>query len=290
MGTGPVRRRSLRFIAIALVVLAGLFGARAYFEWEPARIVIERDTLVLYGGSPTRVPYQVVTRRGEDVAWAKPALTGAESFLSVTRLFLACRDAGSGDVTVRVDELSARFHVICRRGSTIHGTGDVDLALGDAPRRVELKARLASGADEVVRPVELRAGDTLVARFVDGHIVPVGAGRTSFRMDLGGLRTAFQVTVTEAIARDTLELRPGEFRSWPLAAGRYDITVRSLVGARSFAELEMTAEGTKCVPSRLDKDTIHCLVTDTAALALYNRHPASTPRSPPTAVSIIRTQ
>jgi hypothetical protein len=291
VGSGRVRRRALilRLSVIAIVAVAGVLGARSWLDRKPARIEIDRDTLVLYGDGLTRVPYRIVTQRGEEVAWAKPVLAVTDTVLDVGRFALSCRRDGRTDVTVTVDELTARFHAICRTATSIRGTTSVALSPGDPPVPVELWAQLTSGDLVRVKPLEMTVRDTLVARLVDGRIMPVGVGRTYVHVELGGIRASVDVSISETLARDTLELRPGEFRTWPLVVGRYDITVKSLTGARSFAELEMIAERTKCVPSNLDRDMIHCLVKDTTVLALHNRHPTGAPRSPRTAVTVIRT-
>lgn len=292
MGAAPERRRALivRSATIASVLMVGVLGARAYFDWEPARIIVERDSLRLYGGGWTRLPYRVVTRRGEEVGWARAVMTGLDFVRESDGMGLACSREGEGELLFTLGEASATMHVRCRFARSISGPTEVETEVGAQPERVEFRAAFASGETEVIEPVYMSMSDTVVARLEDGRIVPLSVGRTSLHMEFGGGRNSLPVSVVHAIARDTLELRPGEFRTWPLVPGRYEITVRSLAGARNFEELEMIAEGTKCVPNGRDRDMIHCLVTDTAVVALHNRHPAGAPRSSRTAVWIIRTQ
>jgi hypothetical protein len=245
--------------------------------------------MLIIGDERVRVPVRVVTRRGEQVGLARPRLTMTESIATFDGMTLACTRDGTSDAVLSSDDLAARFHLVCRRARFVQGPGDLALETGGAAQPVRFSAAFASGELAALRPYSIGTEDTLVARFGDGQVIPARVGRTSLHADLGGARISIPVAVTHVVARDTLELRPGEFRTWALVAGRYDITVKDLKGSRSFEELEMFAEGTKCVPSRLDRDMIHCLVGDTAVIVLQNRHPTGVPPSPQTAITIIRT-
>lgn len=282
------RARVVPIAVIAVVALAGAVGARMHYDWTPAHIEIERDTLRFYGAGFSRVPYRVLNSRGERLGMA-PTFSQSDSILETGQYSFSCQRQGATDVGVVVERVTARIHVICRWPRAILGPTALRFARGDAPVPARFKAEFPNGEVAAIRPFEMGVGDSLVARLVDGHVEPVGVGRTYLHADLGGSRIRVPIEVQDHIARDTLALRPGEFRRWSLVAGRYEITVKSLTGARSFEELELFAEGTKCVPSREGGDMIHCLVKDSAVVILQNRSAAGA-ASARTAVGIVRTQ
>lgn len=215
VGAAPGRRRALiiRSAAIASVLLAGVLGTRAYFDWEPARIIVERDSLRLYGGGWTRLPYRVVTRRGEEVGWARAAVTGLGFVKGLDAMGLACAREGEGELLFTLGKLSATMHVRCRFARSISGPTEIETEVGAPPQRVEFRATFASGETEVIEPLYMSVRDTLVARLEGDRVIPLAVGMTSLNMEFGGGRNSLSVSVTRAIARDTLELEPGEFRT-----------------------------------------------------------------------------
>ena len=100
---------------------------------------------------------------------------------------------------------------------------------------------------------------------------PLSVGRATSVVDLGGIATAVTASVFESIADDTLQLAPGEFRSWPLAAGRYEITVLPLRDAAGLRTLAMETEGAKCVRDSRSDARIHCNIRVAGGVGVRNQ-------------------
>jgi hypothetical protein len=289
-GGGAMHRAlATRAIAVATVVVLAT-GLTSCLEVLPTRLVVETDTLVVYKGRGEPIPYLAFGRRGGAVL-AEPKVTlSSDTAAYVVGEWLKCHRAGASDVTIEVRGLRARLHAVCRDVVAIHGSSWTNLELGGPGHEVRFIARLADGSAIPLPESRLSIRDTTVAVLRDGRVVPRSVGHTALHVN-AGIHGMMRIDVVQRLAADTLELRPGEYRQWPLVAGRYDIAVRDLSRApRSFAELEMIGEGTRCVPARRDADLIHCLVSDTGVLVVQNRLAAGAPRAPRTLVSIVRTQ
>lgn len=280
----------MRASAIAVITSIALAGATtACMDVLPSRLIVDADTLVIYKGRGEPVPVRALGRRGQEVYSFLEVTLSSDSAMRVRREWIDCVGVGESDVTVGFRSLSARLHAVCREVTGFSGASWFNLVLGDSGAPVGVTARLSDGRVIPVPPERMYIRDTSVATLRDGRIVPRGVGHTilGFEMGVHGLA---RIDVVQRLAMDTLELRPGEFRQWPLAAGRYDIAVRNMADApRSFSELEMIGEGTRCVPAGRDPDLIHCLVSDTGVLVVRNRHAEGTRRSPRTLVSVVRT-
>ena len=145
------------------------------------------------------------------------------------------------------------------------------LTVGGRPIRPTLVALAADGARDTVRWRHASSSDSMVARLHGDSIVPVGAGQTTLTVHAGGLNVPLHVTVVEVVAHDSLALAPGEFRTWRLGKGRYEITMDSIGPSADFRGLELTAEGTRCARDGRTGSRVHCLVADTAAVGVRNR-------------------
>lgn len=282
--------RTKVLFAIAGAALIGAGGAKAWWEFAPARLVVTQDTLVVFAGMSEQVPIHAVSRSGRIVYSKEVFDPPSDDIYEADHINVGCRETGERELTARYKGLSARLHLVCLRPLAIHGAWSFALRVGDSAVDVKMSARLSDGRMLPIDEDRLSVEDTTIAVLRDGRLYPRRAGST--RLHVGaGIRSLVLVLVTERLAYDTLELRPGEFRKWPLSAGRYDIAVRDLSGApRNFAEFEMSGAGTRCVPARMDPDLIHCLVTDTGVVAVHNKLAEGAPRSPRTVVSIFRTQ
>lgn len=282
----------------ALAISACLLDLSACDTTEPAHTVeVLRDTLVLYGADDTPIPVRITAADGREIL-AQDAEVDIADTTALRRRFgwVACAGqepeagsparAGQSAVTVTSNQGSGRFIAICRPAQRIDGTHFIDLALGDSGVALAFTAHLDAGGTEPVRLAFAEASDSTIARVADGRVHAVAVGRTTVAVNHGGARRPVHVRVSETIARDTLALVPGEFRSWKLEPGRYEITVRGSAKAGEFTGLEMTGEGLKCAPDPRDDGVIHCIVYERAGIGLRNERSDGTTRH--AAVTIIR--
>lgn len=285
---GIVHRRKL-LLVVAGAALIGAGSAKAWWEFAPARLAVARDTIEGFVGVPEWLPIDAVSRGGRTV-YSKVAFDPpSDDVYAADHINVDCKVAGERDLHASYRGLGARLHLICHETVAIHGAQSFDMAVGDSID-VRLRARVTDGRMIPLGEDRMSVSDTTVVELRAGRLYARRPGRTRLNVH-AGVWSLVPIAVTERLANDTLELRPGEFRKWPLPAGRYDIAVRDLSGSRrSFAEFEMIGEGTRCVPARLDPDLIHCLVTDTGVVAVQNKLADGAPRSPRTYVSIVRTQ
>lgn len=276
-------------LAVAGAALIGAGSAKAWWEFAPARLVVARDTVEGFVGAPEWLQIQAVSRSGRTV-FSKVAFDPpSDDVYEADHINADCKDAGERDLHASYRGMSARVHLICHRTVAIYGAQSFDLAVGDSVD-VRMRARVTDGRMVPLGDERMGVADTTVAELRDGRLYARRPGWTRLNVRAGAW-SLVPIAVTVRLANDTLELRPGEYRKWPLPAGRYDIAVRDLSGSRrSFAEFEMIGEGTRCVPARMDPDLIHCLVSDTGVVAVQNKMAAGAPRSPRTFVSIVRTQ
>lgn len=287
----PIARRTRGHavsIAFACAVLAATASACA--PGDGVRIVVERDTVALYGATSSRLPVRIASANGDPIAMRRKYVRlSSDSAVRHGDAGLSCARAGHADVTITVGDAIASLVARCRPTRTFHATFGHYLTIGDPPRRLDFEAELPSGEREPVEPLDLWSSDTLVARVEDGALLPVAVGRATLGADLGGVRSWARIVVSEDIVRDTITLAPGEFRSWPLRSGRYEFTVRPVTPGTDRRTLEMVTEGVRCTPNTKDEHTIDCFVRDTGAVAMRNldARPDGAPKV--AAVRILRT-
>ena len=269
----------LRQCSLALGAAGLIVGAATCRSADAAgELEVERDTLALYGPEPSRLPLRVRTLSGSPSPLPLPMALGAIHATVVDELrieendgWVSCRknESGATVVRLRLGADTASVVIDCRPAREIHATPFFILVVGDPPQSLDATVTLRSGKIEVAHPTVMDPGDSRVVRVVDGRLTAVGAGRTTLDVDYGGARRTIRVSVSEVVAGETLALTPGEFRSWRLPAGRYELTVKPAPGT-VLAALKMETEGARCIRSSRDDDSIHCEVLERGGVAVRN--------------------
>lgn len=266
-----MRESGMRRLAVALCVAVLAVGA-ACERTGPTRLELERDTLVLYGSQRTTLPVRRVDGTGARVSLkGLKVLPSTDSSLQVRGGALACRHAGFTDVRLVVGKLSDTLVVECRPAREVRSPFLIDMWLGDPPQSLETTAILTVGAVERIHPIRVSVSDSQVVLVRDDRIIPLAVGRSTLRANYGGVSKTIHVVVRELIARDTLVLTPGAFRTWWLAPGRYEITIAGVPTTADLRPLELAGEGIRCVPSGRSEDLMHCVVYERAALGVRFR-------------------
>ena len=130
--------------------------------------------------------------------------------------------------------------------------------------------------------------DTTIVAAREGVLVARRVGRTLLTLAGSGVRIRSSASVTELIAADTVSLAPGEFRSWHLDSGRYEISVLPVSGPPAFAGLKMETEGAKCVRDPGSDDKIHCMVYGRGGVGVRNTASSDAGVGQRTAFHIVR--
>lgn len=256
-------------IPVLFAVAAG--GAAGCGNARAASVTTVRDTLVAYGTEAFRLPLVVRDRDGaEPPGWNARLQLSDTGALERDGAYVRCRRAGRTDIAAEVDELRAQLVLHCRPSARFETQFFHELVVGRPATPLVIHARFSADRVERVDPISVAVADSTVVRLVGDSLVPLRAGRTSIAADVGGKRLWIHVSVTEVIADETLALTPGEFRSWTLERGLYEIWVRGLDVTFSRAATELQGEGTRCIRASRDEHSINCRVTERGGVAVRN--------------------
>ncbi len=278
---------SMQLLALlALGVVGCGRDSNALGDQVPVRLEIERDTVIINGPRAVHVPARLVDRTGKHLPRAQWSLSvGGDSAVRVSDGQIACAGRGDAHVAVAAAGFSHSFLVRCRPVVGFGFPPPLELALGSAPQTVRVNALGPSGAIETLLAYTLSVRDSAVVAVRGGQVHPLAVGHARVVVDFGGIATAVTAVVVDLIAADTLRLGPGEFRSWPLGAGRYEITVAPVRPHASLTALGMETEGARCVRDSRSDETIHCSVRERGGLGVRNQ---STSTGGPTVRAVIR--
>jgi hypothetical protein len=269
----------------AFAALAALTVGIAACDRAVPPIAFTTDTLTIVGEEPTALPIQR-RERGRPPAITRIRLS-TDSAVTWHQSRLNCRGDGDAEVTAWSREDSASLLVRCRLAAYFGGAAFGTLFTTDAPRAVRIWARLYSRDSILVAPISLTTTDTSIVRFEGVTIRPVAVGRARFVMELPGKTIRSFAEVHERIADETLTLSAGEFRTWRLGRGRYEIWMKALENSPNSAWMDITTEGARCMRDSREEDTIHCFVRDSGALAI--RHLGTPdPRTKRLGVRVVR--
>ena len=253
-----------------------------------ARLEVERDTLDLYGQEFTRVPVRLVNETGSTNALGVRFTSAPSAMIQVKGSALACRREGQAKVELELDQLRTPLIVNCRFARQLLTESHLELQPGGASRALGAVAVFSSGDSAVVRPVRAVSNDSTVVAIRNGAVVPLAVGHAGVTIDYGGVRSRISVDVRHTVADDTLALKVGELRSWPLTAGRYTITVK-VKTPRDLGALDMETDGLNCSRSSRDEDTIHCVAVEGAEVRMRNTSKSPTARTARAFVGIVKT-
>lgn len=252
----------------------------------PVQLVVPSEPYVINGPAPVPVPAQLLRRNGELIAaTGLDVQLSADSAVQLTNGRLSCDGAGEAEVTLSSGALRARFSVRCRPITSFRPPPALDLYVGGPPQPLAIQAL---GPEN--QPVtEWRAGilvhDTSVVRVARGYVYPLRRGRTSIRLDFGGIYTPVPAMVVERVIADSVFLAQGEYRAWQLPAGRYEIRLTPFTGVLPARPFWLRSLRANCAPDTFGVQTYHCLVDSSATIVV--RRPASPERTPDVPLSVL---
>lgn len=258
-------------------VLLGLLTVVGCADAEPTRLVVPSEPYVLNGPAPVPVPAQFMLQNG-DLTPATPldAQLSADSAVRLVNGQLSCRQSGDAQVALRSGTLRAQFTVRCRPITSFRPPPPLDLYVGGPPQPLAVSA--VGLHNEAV--TEWRAGitvrDSTIVRVENGYVYPLRLGRTTIRLDFGGISTPVTAVVVERVVADSVALARGEYRAWQLPAGRYEIRLTPLAGVLAAKPLWLRSVHANCAPDNYTAQAFHCLV-DSSATIIVRRPDAATP-------------
>lgn len=272
-------------LAGAAFAIACACAAAACDVAAPPPFAFTSDTLTIVGQEPAALPFPHADG-GRTPLLDRLRLT-TDSAVTWDGRQLRCRGDGDAEVTAWSGTDSARLVVRCRIAAYYTTMGIQYVFTTDPPRTLRVWARLYTGDSILVRPLAITTTDTSIVRIEDGALWPRGVGRARFVIELPGKTIRSFVEVHERIADETLSLSAGEFRTWRLGGGRYEIWMKALEHAPNSAWMDVTTDRARCMRDSRDEDTIHCFVRDSGALAI--RHlGAPDPRTKRIGVRVVR--
>jgi len=272
----------VRYSIFFVVLLSVACGDRA-----PARLVVDVDTLLLNGPGRIAIPARVVSHTGRTLE--RPAIV-AESrspdVVSTATGAVQCLRSGDASVSLAAGSLRGEMVVQCRRiRSFAPPFYNLDLFVGGPPLDIPVVAYGEDGQPISRLRYAVSVRDTAVVAIERGQIRPRRVGRTTVHLDFGGISTWVGAEVVGPVHLDTLHLAPGEYRTWPLDAGRYRISVHRLDGRGEGTGSELRTDRANCARDSHQAETIHCVVAESGTVLLR----APERRVVPFVVRIVRT-
>jgi hypothetical protein len=225
------------------------------------------DTLLINGPAPIALPVDAFDRDGQPIArFALDITASSDSAVLVSDGTARCRRAGEATLEFSAGETRASMLVRCRPIASFNMAHYDELRVGGPPIPMPLLPVDSLGQ----RVTEWRAGsrvlDTTVARVRAGRIYPQAFGQTWIEVDFGGLTHIVGAIVIELVAEDTVSLARGEYRTWPLPAGRFQITLTSPDSSAWSVPPTLAADGANCALYRSPELTMHCVVERAATV------------------------
>lgn len=249
---------------LPLLLLASGLACR---DATPARLTVGLDTLLINGPAPIALPVQAIGHDGQPITrFALDITASSDSAVLVSDGAARCRRAGDATLEFSAGDKRASMLVQCRPIAGFNMAYYDELRVGGPPIPMPLLPVDSLGQ----RVTEWRAGsrvlDTTVARVRDGRIYPQTFGRTWIVVDFGGLTEVVSATVIELVAEDTVSLARGEYRTWPLPSGRFQITLTSPDSSAWSVPPMLAADGANCALYRSPELTMHCVVERAATV------------------------
>lgn len=253
----------------AAIAGACLWAVAACGDARAARIAVAADPFVFNGRGAVQIPATVVDARGRALKASVEARSSDADILQAKGSAMECRREGSAELLLRSGALARSLTVHCRPVASFGPPfAAVELGLGDPPAEIPVVAFDSAGRRVDTLRYSAKVLDSTVAQVVDGRIVPRRIGKTSARLDLGGLSTSVAVVVTQRVHEERVQLAAEEYRAWPIDSGRYRARFLPREGGARQPSVTLLSNRANCARLNREPDTLHCLATSPAAVVL----------------------
>ena len=240
------------------------------------------DTVVLNTVRPTRLKIHVLSQSGRELSdsGVRYRMIAVDSRMLVDSNAVTCLHATDATVRVSLGHLHADVLVRCRPVYHLLFERPMQLNLGEAAKRLPLKALDAS-----LQEVDLLAGTATIANAsvasLEGlAVLPRSAGATVVTVSIGNQTTSTGVHVyspastLDSLGRQhrfvsvPLTLGPGEMRRWQIPPGEWMLT---MLPEDDSLGIRMRIDGASCSDVRAFSPRRYiCYARDTASVTVYH--------------------
>lgn len=259
----------------------------------PARIIFIPLVLLLAGCSdsvPARIDFtappdtivdSTYMRLGASVVNAKGKPVGGESvkYAAVPEGILElsangemrCMKAGDATLVLTGGGLTVDVPLKCRIPTEIQVPTELELVLGSKPAALQPKVLGEGGKLMKDVPVEITSSDPAVVAVERGKLKPVAVGRARLKAAVGTIASVVPVQVVERVVSESLLLRDGAQRSWPLKDGDYRINIDVRPDVRVNQGVVVMWDRAAC-PNQPEQQShkFRCTVNDKATITVLN--------------------
>jgi hypothetical protein len=183
---------------------------------------------------------------------------------------VTCVRDGDASITASHAQLARDVFVRCRRIRNFAPLAFEELIAGDVPQSPVIRAFGDDGTPVTLLHASASVRDTSVARIRDGRVYPVARGKTAITLDFGGVSTAVVVEVDDRVIETPVRLVGGEFASWRLPPGWFDIRLDTPAGASAAGALQLVAYHANCAHALSDGEHYYCIAKDNASVVVRN--------------------
>ena len=240
------------------------------------------DTVVVNAVRPTRLKIHVLSQSGRELSdsGVRYGMIAVEPRMLVDSNAVTCLDATDATVRVSLGRLHADVFVRCRPVYHLLFERPMQLNVGEAAKRLPLKALDAS-----LQEVDLLAGTATIA---NGNVasleglaaLPQAAGATVVTVTIGNQTTSTGVHVyspsstLDSLGRQhrfvsvPLTLGPNEMRRWKIPPGEWMLT---MLPEDDSLGIRIRIEGANCADVRAFSPRRYiCSARDTASVTVYH--------------------
>lgn len=240
------------------------------------------DTVVVNAVRPTRLKIHVLSHSGRELpdSGVRYGMIAVNPRMLIDSNTVTCLDATDATVRVSLGHLHANLFVRCRPVYHLLFERPMQLNVGEAAKRLPLKALDAS-----LQEVDLLSGTATIANdsvaSLEGlALLPKSAGATVVTVTIGNQTTSTGVHVyspastLDSLGRQhrfvsvPLELGPGEMRRWQIPPGEWMLT---MLPEDDSTGIRMRIEGANCSDVRAFSPRRYiCYARDTASVTVYH--------------------
>ncbi len=265
-GPGPARVIFIPLMPLALLLAGCSDSAPAKIEYTAPPGTIVDSTFMRLGAAVVNAKGKPV--RGESVTYAAvPAGVLEVSANGEMR----CSKAGDATLVLTGGGLTVDVPLKCRIPTEIQVPVELELVLRNKPAPLQPKVLGEGGRLMKDVPVEITSSDPAVVAVEGGKLKPVAVGRARVKAAVGTIASVVPVQVVDRVVSESLLLRDGAQRSWPLQDGDYRVEIDVRPDVRVNQGVVVMWDRAAC-PNQPEQQShkFRCTVNDKATITVLN--------------------